>query len=709
MYRRWRSMTLLLIMAFRLCRTTDECESRDQCANVSDRSPSIYNDETSIRSRNCFCDTHCEQYGDCCQSSSRSTGFECVDYLAPTFNNKMLPFHRLSAWMRTQCLPIYFGSAVDRLCRNVDNRTFDDHPFLFVPATSPSTNITYRNYYCAYCNNDDHDRIQLWKYKPFCHGDGTDDDHLSLTSDVQVQYYIHNLTRNCPTTIVYPHGRATLDPSVFVRPCKRSMAATCPRGTPTELARLCATSGVTYRYVPDSDVIYPNAFCAQCNEDNASELTCVDPYLRSSLPPLNHIRVHPLSILFDPTLLRRYLNVNNTMPHVIFSIKHNCTKPDELFDVFEKRCAPTTNADDEFILSLNCSRPMRTLVESADQHFADNGSLYLANMSLLLTREEFAFVNERRIVFCADRWSTANASSVGSITFDISRQVLAVVCTTTSLVCLFVFSSMFVCVPSLHNLPGQCLLCLSVSLFVGQLTFLVSSRLAVGSSTCIASAIVIHYFYLSSFVWLTIISIQIHSTFRRQTVHRESVDKTRRLLFGYNIVVVCSTGIVVLIACLLQLVRPGSSLSPAYGAIFCSMSSSNAVIVFFLVPIGCLLSTVTILFVRTLVAVDRSRSTGKLATITSASHVRPTRLVFVYARLASLMGIQWILLIVALAIGHSWTWLLFEIVNSLPGLFICFGFLCSKRLLDNVRHQIVTTILTRQHSSPSNATSTTFM
>jgi hypothetical protein len=101
--------------------------------------------------------------------------------------NKILPFERLFIWMRTECLPMYVGSQVDIECRNLNNQTFNDNPILFIPVTSQQTNITYRNYYCAYCNNDRNDNIQFWEYKPFCHGDGSEKDYLVLNNDQQVE------------------------------------------------------------------------------------------------------------------------------------------------------------------------------------------------------------------------------------------------------------------------------------------------------------------------------------------------------------------------------------------------------------------------------------------------------------------------------------------------------------------------------------------
>lgn len=709
-----RSSLLLVVL---LClgssaQTQTDCSSRETCSNAVHSSPLIYNDELLIRSRNCFCDALCQDYDDCCHSVSRpaTSTYQCVDFLEPTLTPKTLPFDRLSVWMRAECLPIYIGSKIDQQCGNADRQTFEENPMLFVPVTSRQTNVTYRNYYCAYCNNDGRSEMEFWEYKTFCHGDGNDDNYLTLNTDEQVQYYIYNLTRNCFKTIHYPRERESIQPSVFIRPCKQTLPATCPPSTPIDLARKCSSSTLAYRYVLNSSLIYPNEFCAECHGLRDDQISCLDPFTRSALPPMNHIRMHPLSILFDPNLLNRYLN-NDTIPRRIFSTNYTCAKSNELYDLFANRCVPVSDSSQEFIVSMQCTRPMQTTLTRDDQIYHRNGSLYLANASFLLTRDEYVFISENRIVFCADRWPREQVLTTDALSFPLYRHILSIICTAISLGCLLLFAVVFWLVPSLHNLPGKCLLFLSICLFLGQLLFVIGSNLSTDSPGCFASAILIHYFYLASFVWLLIISVQIHATFSSQLLPRDSLEKTNHRLIALNILVWCTTGIVILIACLIQFLRPQSSFSPAYGSLVCSISRANAMIVFFLVPIGCLLLLVGTLFVKTLWSIHRSRSIAKVASITSSSSSSShhQRMVFVYARLASLMGIQWILLIVALAIGQTWSWIVFEVINSLPGVFICLGFLCSKRLVDSLRQRITSKILTRRPSSRSNVTSSTLM
>jgi len=420
------------------------------------------------------------------------------------------------------------------------------------------------------------------------------------------------------------------------------------------------------------------------------------------------IRTHPLSILFDPNLLQGYLN-NNTIPSIIYSINYNCTKLNELYDLFEKKCSPITNTNRELIISMKCSHPSQIFVQLNEKISYINGSLYLLNYSIFLTKDEYIILKDNRILFCAGQWINTNKSLIISPSFPFYRDILSIICTSISLGCLLLFVIIFSMIPFLHNLPGKCLLFLSISLFIGQFIFISTSNLIQPNLICFISAVLIHYFYLSSFIWLLIISIQIYSTFNHQINSQNKIKKKNHWLIIYNILVWSSSGIIILIACLIQLLRPDSDFSPAYGFIYCSISKVNAMIIFFLVPIGGILLIVTILFVKTLLTIYRSHNVAKLANVTSSSNMKDRNLVFVYSRLASLMGIQWILLIAALLIRQTWLWVIFEIINSLPGLFICLGFLCSKRVLNSLKQKISMKLLTRKQSSRSNTTTSTML
>jgi hypothetical protein len=67
------------------------------------------------------------------------------------------------------------------------------------------------------------------------------------------------------------------------------------------------------------------------------------------------------------------------------------------------------------------------------------------------------------------------------------------------------------------------------------------------------------------------------------------------------------------------------------------------------------------------------------------------------------------LLIGALIIQQTWAWIIFELINSLPGVFICFGFLWTQRIWNDIKQRIPRTFVIRKQSGRSQTTSTSLM
>ncbi|CAF1225570.1 unnamed protein product [Didymodactylos carnosus] len=59
-----------------------------------------------------------------------------------------------------------------------------------------------------------------------------------------------------------------------------------------------------------------------------------------------------------------------------------------------------------------------------------------------------------------------------------------------------------------------------------------------------------------------------------------------------------------------------------------------------------------------------------------------------YIRLAFLMGLTWLLLLVCLLVKQSWLWMMFDVVNTLPGLYICIAFLHNQRILSSIKQKL---------------------
>jgi hypothetical protein len=223
----------------------------------------------------------------------------------------------------------------------------------------------------------------------------------------------------------------------------------------------------------------------------------------------------------------------------------------------------------------------------------------------------------------------------------------------------------------------------AISLQLSQSMFLASGHLLEHYNRlwCICSGIGIHLFYLSTFAWLSAISFDICLTLTRMNRLDARVARNRFIL--YNIFVwLFSITIVFISVCLHLILSENNPWSPNYGRILCSISSRYALITFFLFPIGFLVLINVIIFLRTIFVVYRIDQDTQLARCTGKND---RSRIFLYFRLAILMGIHWIFLIICIIFKKDILWILFDIINSLPGLFLAISFLRKQTSLTDIK------------------------
>ncbi|XP_023723004.1 uncharacterized protein LOC111872936 [Cryptotermes secundus] len=113
----------------------------------------------------CACDPQCARYGDCCRSSQYFVPEEQRLGASPF---KCTTLSKISLYAIMTCPPDWTDSYTRNRCENPDTSYSD--PLLDAPVTSTSTNITYRNWHCAYCHRDlDANTTGIWAAKILCH------------------------------------------------------------------------------------------------------------------------------------------------------------------------------------------------------------------------------------------------------------------------------------------------------------------------------------------------------------------------------------------------------------------------------------------------------------------------------------------------------------------------------------------------------------
>ena len=187
------------------------------------------NDSTLIKNQNCFCDQVCFQYDDCCEDLKdkqikRSIQATCVDYMYPfRIRSEFYEPTVMPVWMIATCLPNYQYTPLEKNCRSsLTDDYFPSNPPAYIPMTSQRTNLTYRNIFCAQCNNERSEVLINWSFQIVCNG----------LKQNYIFHYKNGLNmlelpppeaERCVNRLNFP------SPPAIVHPCKKQTINVCPR------------------------------------------------------------------------------------------------------------------------------------------------------------------------------------------------------------------------------------------------------------------------------------------------------------------------------------------------------------------------------------------------------------------------------------------------------------------------------------------------
>ena len=220
---------VLLLAAVNLAQSQNLCSESECEANLT----------SPLLQANCKCDNDCELYSDC-----------CLNY-TPTSPTQPSYLHEL-----LECQAIYQlhsspGVLMVSRCQSEMNNSQCSNQSLFLPVTDPRSNMTFRNIYCALCNNISQEEVVLWQPQFSCHDINA---VSSLTTYDAVQNKCDLVTIS--TDLSIPQ----------IRTCVPHIS-TCPNTSNPQLEHNC-TSGQFDLVIDYYEDVYRNHYCAQCNGMN---------------------------------------------------------------------------------------------------------------------------------------------------------------------------------------------------------------------------------------------------------------------------------------------------------------------------------------------------------------------------------------------------------------------------------------------------------
>ena len=497
-------------------------------------------------------------------------------------------------------------------------------------------------------------------------------------------------------------------------------------------------------YDPLTGTSYRNIFCAKCN--------------------VKHLQVQ------DIKFYKLQPNMGDELFYELWNTKNKSQTAELLVRYLQLKQAKSS----EFIFSLNstkvslrkCYKPIRTCLAGSSNALMEQCSNHTAlrfdNRNQLIYQNKYCARcnNVSRSLDCELMQQRINHGSL-QLLFDLSdlyaelyedmnslratcqpnqltrkdliKKHATIICLTVSIGSISVLLIIYFLNKSLRNFPGKLLICLSVSLLLSQLLFLISTYttesaysdnscdttlnnnsfiafrpiLVEMSKPCYLAGMLMHYFYLANFAWSNVMGYDLYRIFVLSASNHKDIDINMRFLkyFIYG----WATPLLILFVMVCKQFWLGTI---SYGFNHCFISGQIDTLIFFIVPIAVILTSNLLFLLFSICSIrkvdrmcvkylvgEEDKSLSKkvdppplrmwhfLTKIFHNSHKHPKRTgclkdtrgsekkrLTLFLKLFVLTGLTWILGLVSSLQKESFLWYIYIVANSLQGLFIFVSF-----------------------------------
>ena len=237
----------------------------------SDRCPlASCNDTPAVNStdgmgRVCNCDDKCILYKDCCYDTKRGTNttnnhnhtyYNLLECEQTTFTSSYTKVNK-NYYMVSRCPSEWVANQEDRV--RADKVAFNCSSSALLPLTDSLTNFTFRNIYCAQCNNVSMNNLTPWQPHYRCNVNTT------LNARKLPPRTLKDVSKLCKLQKFMPNPSA--------RTCLPRVS-TCPNRTNVSTAMKCRSEGYEPYKGTGENCLFRNKFCAECNGVNKSMRSC---------------------------------------------------------------------------------------------------------------------------------------------------------------------------------------------------------------------------------------------------------------------------------------------------------------------------------------------------------------------------------------------------------------------------------------------------
>ncbi|XP_046399326.1 uncharacterized protein LOC124165832 isoform X2 [Ischnura elegans] len=617
----------------------------------------------------------------------------------------------IMAYLVDSCPTNYWDATVVIKCSQRHRIPIDQYSYILdLPVISSRSGIPYLNSFCMACNEEQMDR----ENPPFYNMNltfGCTDVPAKGDRNYQESYYVKGrrewieeggnctLSINDPEKLFFGAGK-DLDPKrpgLYTRRCFATEETSCED---EELSTLCSMYALYVQAATSRGTkFYKNPHCALCQGKDGSDLRCA---VKMKFVPIISVKYRPPKI------------------STIFSIKWdgggNGCSAFQMWDAKEEMCVAYWCRKGQVLRGGRCE----AIVKQTTERYPSNWTTDDGNSSGSHPNDSVEGDNQT---------AGTRLSSLDSSIHSFIQGYLMLTCMSISVFFLIIHILIYSFLPKLRNLPGRNLLALSWALLLAQSIVLLSGIELLhdeGPWFCYSSAVVTHFFYLAAVFWMNVMSVDVWRTFSSSSSRHNqtgSRDSSKRMHLKYSAyawgVPLLLTGLSIAID--MVPADSGSTLSkvrPGYGLTvegMCWLGNSVGAAIFFSVPTITLLLANAGLFARSVFKIHENqesrrymrkkameeetlcnqrvcRATESETTVAETSGMVPKRpfrrpdtttscisvkdksRLYLYVKLATIMGLSWICGFVAAQADIKELWYPFILLNGLQGAFIFFMF-----------------------------------
>ena len=308
----------------------------------------------------------------------------------------------------------------------------------------------------------------------------------------------------------------------------------------------------------------------------------------------------------------------------------------------------------------------------------ENLSIHHNVTSSLYHYGQYNLLGNNSVQICISKYD-GRVESHNTVRNNDALGLITIICFLLSILFLIILLITYAIFPQLRTLPGKNLMNLATSLLINAIVWIISSfsQPQQYPAYCTAMVVLQHYFLLTSFASMSLISFHTCKTFARKTLVPKSSERQDNKLFKIYVKIVWFLPAIFAGTCFL--LDWNNIMKLGYGdSEFCWFRQKDAIVYFVIIPIGISLAFNIVSFITTAVYLEKHRSQNMAARARRKKH---RSILLINIKLSSLMGFNWLFGLLSVLVESNILDYLFVISTCLQGVFVSVAFVFKKETL----------------------------